>query len=383
MVQDISWVKTELAKAFNVSVDQLNKGVDLNRSGGPLQDNEKIRNFNGNKTVGDEEDWRIFLEKNKKSIHRLGGIFSWSQPFRTDNPIHDVISIESKLVKNPQAVKKAYQFLKDVLREVKKRVSEGNITDNQKKLKTIFDVMQSMGVSFKDPFENGVAQQAGSDLPALFLFNVNDKNRLLDCDNASLVVLAVSHEMGWPVSFVPCPLHAIVRWQDPGLSGSRFNMDFGKVYSDQHYKNKFKISGASYYKGVYLQSLNRGQLITEILVNRAMARRPQSGGSAWISESISDLNRAIALDLEIAQKEKRSPRCLRAYLYRGQLLGQSPKTYGAAIKDFTQVVTLDPNRAEAYYYRAYLNNKLGNRKESRKDAKIAYDLGDKRAAHLL
>jgi len=45
-----------------------------------------------------------------------------------------------------------------------------------------------------------------------------------DCDASSLIVFAVSQELGWPVKLVNVPQHVFVRWEEENI---KINIDCG------------------------------------------------------------------------------------------------------------------------------------------------------------
>jgi len=54
--------------------------------------------------------------------------------------------------------------------------------------------------------------------------------------------------------------------------------------------------------------------------------------------------------------------------------------YAEAITDFTKVIELNPNAADAYYFRGYSKMKLGKRRSALDDYRKAKELGIKKGS---
>lgn len=331
----VSWVRNELAKAFPDAAYRA--GVDLNGNG-RIEKNERI----DIKTDG-AAAWQAFLKKNQTQLRNVGGIFKWCGAFKPDNPIHDLLSIESQLMK-PQEIEKAYKTVQKIL-EIARKEIEGRYLTPEQKLETVYDVMESIGIKFSDQDNN--------------LFTENISRFRLDCDTSSFIALIIAHEMRWPVHLVRAPGHVFVRWDDG--KGTRFNYDQGYSLSDEFYiaRRRGKISQGSIKRNVYLKNLNRNEVIAIFLNNRAITNVDL--GKA--RDGIKDFDEAIRLDP------------VHTYHNRGVTKYKLGK-YQEAVVDFSTAIELDRNNAcLSYRKRGLANRMLGRCKDSTKDFEMAAKLG--------
>ena len=318
MVSSYSWIKATLDGHFN-QVDW-REGLDLDEDG-VITPSEKIQDYNNDGQIGDSRDWEHFLVSNTTALQRQVDFFRWAAPLKTDNPIHECLSIESELVTyvTPKEVEGAYAFVVEVLKRVRVRLADGTQRSNQEKLRLVYDVMAELVY-----FSEGITA-----LGDLLTDNIMAKT--LDCDTSSFVVCAIAHEMGWPVYPVYADRHLFVRWDE--TSGERFNMDLGKVHEDQYYVEKNRLPQASIDAGVYLSSRSsREEWLALFLTNRGLAK--------------SNLRR---------DKE--------------------------AIRDFTEDIRLDPKYVLPYFGRFLSRGALGHDIIRWKDLKIAYCLEGRSDRH--
>lgn len=328
MVSSFSWIKTALDGHFKGVNWQ--RGLDLDGDG-LVSSTEQIHDYNNDGQVADPKDWEHFLISNADALQRRVDFFKWAAPLnaplKTDNPIHECLSIESELA-TPQEVKEVYAFVEAVLKRVRSLLNDGRQRSNQEKLKLIYDVMKELGVRF-------IAQEN-----SLLTANVRDKT--LDCDTSSFVVKAIAHEMGWPVYLVQVPGHVFVRWEEMG--GEKFNMDYGKVYKDELYVQRKGLSQASIDLGVYLSSRSSQELKAIFFTNRGISK----ANRGRYEEAIRDYDEAIRLD----------PKSVLACYDRGhckEKLGRNEE----AVRDYETALRMDPNFAIAKNDLALLKGKLG------------------------
>lgn len=263
----------------------------------------------------------------------LGGHFKYyykyQESFRAGNPIHDLLRIESDISTRGE-VEKVYSFVGAILSEVKKRISQGELS-SEKKLEVIYDVMRDMGIKFK-------AQDDGS-----FIHNI--LNKALDCDTSSFIVIAVAHELGWPVFLVKAPEHVFVRWDDGG--GTLFNIDYGNIRGDAFYVGESNISNNSISMGVYLRNLDYKEMLSLFYSNRAGIKIAMGDES----EAMVDSNTALDLN----------PKNEQAYINHG-VINARFGNYEEAISDFKEALRLDPNCAGTYSNIGYVKYELKNYK---------------------
>lgn len=238
--------------------------------------------------------------------------------FKPDNPLHTLLSIESKVV-SPSQVEWAYEKVGAVFKKVKSKKPDR--LNPEDRIKLVYEVLLS---------EKLRLNTSGNWGNPLFVHNL--LQGCLDCDTSSFIVLAVGFELGWPVHLVNVPGHSFVRW-DNG-KGERFNIDFGKTHPDVFYLKEWNLDQAWIAKGYYLKNLNFKELTSIFLANRSLADTLLFGKD---EEAIQDLNRAIKL----------RPLNPRAYRARG-FLNFKLERYQDALRDFLWVSHLDPKNREAF-----------------------------------
>lgn len=318
-----SWIPEAFKRVYPDA--DTREGLDFNHNG-KIEANERITDANANKVIGDHADWLALIKRNYAAVQKLGDQFRWGGFFKRDNPIHDAIAIERALYK-PTDVQQVYRRLKEVLSFVRQRLNGRRMTP-QKKLATVYKGMRVLGYKF-----------AETDNP-LFMDNVIRK--FVDCDTSSLVVLAVAHEFCWPVALVNVPRHVFVRYDDG--KGTRFNIDYGKIKTDNYYRKNFLMSARAVERGVYMCKFDRARLLANIFALR---------GAAYILrhnnlDGIIDNNTAIKL----------APNCLLSYLNRIVALMMHSK-YDRAIRDIKEVMKNAPNQSGVYGKLAQIQMKKG------------------------
>ncbi len=329
----IHWLERELSR--HIKGLDLNKGADLDGNG-KIEGAERT-DLNADGAV-DLVEWQKFLGDNKDVLKGLGGLFIYyytaGRSFRPDNPIHDLMFVESEH-SSPHEIVKAYSIMEKILKKVKKDLKSADTP--QKKLKLIYDAMKQVGINFNDKQKDH-----------LFVDNINKK--VLDRDTSSFVALAIAHELDWPVYLVNTPGHAFVRWDN--AAGARINMDLGSIRTDKYYIDKFNISKKAIKQGVYLRSLNDGETISTCYRNRGATKFKQQR----YEEAIEDFDEAIKLN----------PNDAGSYSNRGNAKLASQR-HKEAIKDYDMAIALDPNSAVAYYNRGFAKEKLGRYEGAIKD----------------
>jgi tetratricopeptide (TPR) repeat protein len=325
------WIKSELGRHF----EDLNfeKGVDLNRNG-RIRGSERT-DLNGDGTV-DVSELKRFLKANQPALKNLGGFFkayySHGQVFRPDNPIHNLLQIESEMVPL-QMVEAAYQKVMQILNIV---ILPALVAISpEAKLKTFYQARAAVGIVIKN-------QDDG-----LFTHNINEgMGGVLDCDTSSFAVQAIAHELNWPVYLVNVPEHMFVRWDDGKY---RFNMDGGHVWPDEFYQEAGNISSKSIKNGVYLKNLTSDETLAQYLAVRGLAKE----GLGNLEGAIADYTEAIKLD----------PNYCLARNNRGTAKYNLGDLEDASA-DYTKVIELDPNNIAAYINRGLAKARLNNLEEA-------------------
>lgn len=305
-----SWIKSELKQHYPKA--DFTKGVDLNKNG-RLERNERLTDANKNRVIGDHADWIAFYRKNAAPLNKIGGAFTWGKGLKPDNPIHDVIRIERGAVSAAEA-KKSYKTVLAIVSEVKSKLA-GRKSSPKLKLLSVYNAIKDEGITVGA----GIIPYMSSQL---FTRNVNASH--VDCDSFSHIVLAVAHEMGWPVHFVPVPMHAFVRWDD---GKTRFNFDQGTIKNDAYYRSFFSISDQVISKRIYLQNARRKEMLAYVLLANAVENLIKRR----YVEAARFAKQALALN----------PNSAPAYSLLADI-HDSKKQYKKAIFNLKKAISLDP-----------------------------------------
>lgn len=233
-----------------------------------------------------------------------------------------------------------------------------------RKLEEAYNIMKEMGIRFKEQDD------------VLFADNMIDG--VLDCDTSSFAVLAVAHELDWPVYLVRIPRHMFLRWHD---DKKKFNMEWNGNISDSEYIMRSSTSKATVDDKVYLKNLKPYEVLAGFLVNRsikkvekgdlkgALADATESlmlnpklleayGVRCQVKEELDILTDTIA---DCTEAIKIDPYYSWAYKKRGRVKRKIGDLEGAAL-DFSRAIRGNPSDALAYWDRAYTRKELGDLK---------------------
>jgi hypothetical protein len=352
------WLESELAKRFS----ELNfeKGVDLNRDGRIEGSERTDLNDDGNIDVS---ELKQFLKANKPALKNLGGFlkifYSHGQAFKPDNPLHNLLYVESQMV-SPYLLEIAYLRVERILDLLKRR----RLLEyaSYRKLEEIYNIMKEMGIRFKEQDD--------------ILFADNMIDGVLDCDTSSFAALAVAHELDWPVYLVSIPRHRFVRWDD---DKEKFNMEWKGSISDSEYIIGSSISRDAIDDKAYLKNLNPDEVLANHLVNRSLAKEQRGDLKGALADATESLTRnpklleAYAVRCQVKEELgiltdtiadcteaiKIDPYYSWAYKKRGRVKRKIGDLEGAAL-DFTRAIRGNPSDALAYWDRAYTRKKLGD-----------------------
>lgn len=312
-------------------------GYDLNRNG-KAEETERA-DLDGNGAVS-EEEWKAFLDRNRSKIEPAGPFFKHyyqhGQAFSPGNPIHDFLQIESSLASDAE-IANAYRFIGDILARIRDLApliyGRNALEEKQAMLTTAYHITQAAGIELGgevDLMSQGIA------------------GRRLDCDTSGMLMLAVGHEMKWPVYLVSVPGHAFVRW-DSG-AGTRFNIDEGEIFDDDYYMAWPRaIAKESVAAGVYLQNLTPAE--TRARVYEAVGYVKSERGA--YKEALAYFDEAIRIS-------RNSPS---AYYNRGVVRGRLGR-FKDSLADLDAAIGFDPKDAAAYDHRGLAKTELGRHKEA-------------------
>ncbi len=237
---------------------------------------------------------------------------------RSDNPIHDILAVEKKLIP-PAAIAATYALVAEIAATVRPHVTDPQQSP-EAKLRAVYDAFRA----------KGFITIPGESIP--FVADAVTK-RHFDCDTASLLLVAVAHELGWPVTMVMAPEHAFVRWED---AAGTVNFDLGEIHPTGYYLKELKIDPLAVHNGLYLRSLTPQDMVSYALAVRGTAQHQRG----HLTEAHADYDQALRL----------YPNNSMALHNRGSCSAEQ-KEYTAALADFNTVIALDPADANAYCLR--------------------------------
>ncbi len=368
MPKHVSWITAELA--YHYPKADFTKGVDLNRNG-RLEKSELITDANKNGIAGDKDDWIAFVKRNSKILGIVGGIFDWHKTLKPDNPIHDVVQLELDVAPNAAArlqmssrAQGAYRNLNAVVAMLKKCLAAKTGCGSKRYLSPRDKLDEALSVL---KYHGYAITKASSYDAVMFSGAMNAK--ALGPYTLSLALLAIGHEMGWPLRLVLAgDTHAFVRWD--GGKNARMNYDGGAVHSDAYYLADQNITRSAVKKGAYLKSLDGDELYAHALGVRSYIKVRRGDHASALADAVA----AIKLDRKsvIARAMhgmaltglKRYPKAFAAFRAalgiapqsQNALFGRSnaylqTKKYALAIRDLNRIITLNPG-AHAYGTRA-------------------------------
>lgn len=111
--------------------------------------------------------------------------------------------------------------------------------------------------SFQDAFNNFHNQRRRG----VMLANRNRLFRVLDCDTASFVYLAVADALGWPVNLVEVPQHNFVRWTFADGSHLNFETMDGGERTDAYYVAAFAVPPSTIKPGFFMSAMSRDEVL--------------------------------------------------------------------------------------------------------------------------
>jgi tetratricopeptide (TPR) repeat protein len=153
------------------------------------------------------------------------------------------------------------------------------------------------------------------------------------CVGLSSIYLALGYRAGLPLFGVSAPRHFFVRWDGEGL---RQNVELtarGAPHPDSYYVERYRISEDAINRGVHLQSLQRREMLVEILNNRASYHWDRGD----VARASRDLDRVVVASHNFA----------RAYAGRGFIALQRGELKEAR-DDLGRALEIDPGYARAH-----------------------------------
>ncbi len=290
--------------------------------------------------------------------------------FSPDNPLHEHARMERRLL-SAEKIKKGYALLEEILLKVKDELASNPNLSPQEKVKLVYTVMQDVGITFRDQ-EN-----------SLFFENLADES--VDCDSSSFILMAVAHELNWPLHLVDVTGHAFVRWQG---EKEAFNIDVGEIYPDEYYMNGYPISreeiieGSNYFPivhcnlGILLKKLGRDKE-AEVEYRTAIALDPKNcDAHNNLGILLEKLGRDKEAEVEYRTAIALDPKYADAYNNLGILLEKLGRDEEAEA-EFRKAIALDPKNAGTHYNFGILLEKLGRDEEAEAEFRKAIALNPK------
>ncbi len=199
-------------------------------------------------------------------------------------------------------------------------------------------------------------------------------SKKLDPFAASFLAVALAHELGWPVHFVPVAQHAFVRWDDG--KGTTINMDQGRVATDFGLRKKFKVSACAIKSCAYLNNLDRAAFLSR--ARTAVALEHLRRGRA--AEALVTAQAALKMDPTnvlaahaCGVASEKDGETTRALSYYGKAIALDPYFHPAlarraridfefgalksALKDVTAAISIEGND-EYYFLRGMIYKKF-------------------------
>lgn len=338
MSNEIPWIREKLLEKYP-DLDQ-DGGVDLDGRHG-IRGNE-IADTNGDHFVDDSEA-RDFYVANQRILNRRIPYFKWSSVLSPDNPVHELIYLESKFLPATM-VQGAYEFLGRVLAETNRLLEEkeqdGELDPYWKMMQIYLALTPSVTIETQYSLLRNI----------FFLSNISDRS--MDCNTSTYVLFAVAHEKVWPVYAVHAPFHTFARWDDG--NGETYNFDIlnegGKT--DEYYIRQYHIDPVSVESGAYMVNLTASELRGAFFADVGESLL----GMRKFEDALEYCDRAIELDGENVN----------AYGNRAKAYWNLNRLEEANA-GFGRVIELDPQMDKAYFFRARIRLQLGQYEEALSD----------------
>lgn len=310
---DKFWIEGVLTDAHPEFLEK--NGIDLDRNGA-IEGKEVFGDLDGDGTVGDSDDYKIYLKNNRFLLQANIPFFYWGKALSVDNRIHQLMYLESDLYSGTQ-IQSAYQFIADRVADVKewkgkqeKWICKPEYTP-QIESRVYYKMMSRAGIEFDD--------QDDSSLVGNLIIN-----EALDCDTSSFVAMAIGDEVGLRLQPVRTTEHIFLRGKDD--NGREFNIDQGWPTSNGSYDVDQNLVDS----GVYLVTLDDRQLNGLFLENRGtvLAERGR------YLKSIAAYDEAIKIDPNVPQTNHNRDAAYKRFLLK---VGEKALTRGALlflIEDF-------------------------------------------------
>lgn len=319
----LNWVKEEITKYYG-DID-LTKGIDFDANG-VIENDEKIPVAKFNEASA----WVKLVEANSGTLGQLGFFkhyFDHKEQFVPDNPIHDILAIDSERM-SAQEIENVYTKVAKIVAEAKHQLENPPLSPRLM-LTKIYQIIRESGLE--------IVKKA----PPSFAQNILDGK--IDCDSSALIVLISAFEMQspWPLFPVRVPGHMFLRWDDG--KGYVFNIDRGRIKSDAFYLSAYRIADESIKRGVYLTDNNwvdetEKPNLHEVVISNAYNNRGiEKYNQGDFAGAFADFKMSVEFD----------PHNVQAFNNQG-LANAALGRHDDALGSYWWAIELDPNYAHAY-----------------------------------
>lgn len=281
----------------------------------------------------------------------------------SDNPIHNILSIESE-VAGEEKTAKAYTVISDIIKIAKEKIADE--TSPSEKLQKLYGIIRK---DFDIPYGE----------PNLLSEGLAKRKKIVDCDAGSFVFIAVAHELRWPVYLATSMGHAFIFWQNSenkylgfetinggdirGKDRDLLKQEAGLIVRNGR---KHLFAQAYYNRGVTYNDLGKHDLAIRDYT-KAIELRPDFA-EAYYNRGVTynDLGKHALAVRDCNRVIDLRPNYPKAYFSRGNAYYYLGK-HDLAIKNYTKAIKFKHDFAEAYNNRGNAFNKLGKHYMAIKD----------------
>ena len=269
---DKFWIEGVLTEGFPRFLEA--GGVDLDKNG-QIEGGEVFGDLDGDKTIGDPDDYKEYLRRNRPLLSAEVPFFKYGERLSVENRIHRALYLLSDIHSSTDMAS-AYTFIADLVETVGKRIGEEKWPATRE-AQFYYMMMRGAGIVF-------IAQENSS-------LVANIKERRLDCDTSSFVAMAIGDERGVELRGVRAPVHFFLRGRDE--EGKEFNIDFGRLKTDMDYRvAPYNVTPDLVKKGIYLATLDDRQLESVFLLHRGNVLEKLGRNE----EALAAYDKALAID---------------------------------------------------------------------------------------
>ncbi len=256
-------------------------------------------------------------------------------PLSLSNPILELLQLESTAIPNDLTAD-AEMKLRAIIARMREAHSSPPTTP-QKAILEIIDQLQSKRIdgSFHTHFfSEDLANDACSD------------------QTATLALIAVGHELNWPVEIIAERSNLLLRWKGEGRPG--FVISGREIYADapKTLIDEFDLAPESVEGGVYLAPLTGDRLRSTLMFHAAKAmlnRGDLDKGAALLQKAVALDSKNVAAHFELG----------RVFAGRGK--------HAEAIATFGDVIALDPRNRLALAFRANKRSRIEDHVGAKED----------------